>query len=195
VAAAHLAEHGISEFELDRHVHRGGPRLPSQHLVWNPAKATFDCDLCDTIVSTGEITKEMLWSTQLFDEALKPFLAGRFTEAERDEITRRYLSGELADSVLQASRRTARRRKPKQPRPTVDHRKARVQKWMLERFMEHGVVERVVEEALRMQREQPQAWALICDKPRAPSTLRRDWQQIDHARVEAAKTAYTRRRN
>ncbi|MFN2628385.1 MAG: hypothetical protein ABR569_07090 [Gaiellaceae bacterium] len=90
VGACHLVEHGITDFELGRHVYLGGPRLPSQHLVWNPAKATFDCNLCERLIWTGEITDEVVESTLLFDANLGPHLTGLTARADREEIARRY---------------------------------------------------------------------------------------------------------
>jgi hypothetical protein len=194
VAARHLAGHGIEPFVVDLHVYRGGQRLPTQHLLWDPVRSLFDCDLCDTRFMTGEITQEMVQHAQLFDPGLRPFLAGANTAAERDEITRRYLSGELTAAVIDVARRSARRRVPKQARPSIEHRVAKVQEWMLDRYVELGVVERVIEEALRLQRDEPERWAVVCDVPRAASTLRRDWQHIDTARVEEAQRLHAIRR-
>lgn len=90
---AHLRnEHGLQRFRLASHVHLGGPRKRSQHITWNPAKATFDCALCPDGVrySTGEITDERVQSAQMFDEALRPHLAGLMLGDQRDAMTRLY---------------------------------------------------------------------------------------------------------
>ncbi len=192
VAARHLAEHGI-DFELARDVYLGGPRR-DEPLLWEPAKSVFDCQLCETRFATGVITAERVFSAQLWDDSLKPFLVGARSEQERDEITRRYLAGELSAAVLQASRRASRRRPAKDPRPTVDHRRARVQDWILAQYAIEGVLERVIEKALDLQRDEPDKWrAEACDKPRAASTLRRDWQQIPAELIEQAKRAHRER--
>ena len=193
----HLAEeHDIRRFRLDEHVYLGGKRRPSQHISWDPARASFHCDLCPHVVfSTGEVTPEQVTLAQQFDRALDPFLVGARTQKERDEITRRYLGGELSAAVLEVARKTSRRRPVKQARPAVEHRKARVQAWMLAEYAERGVFERVFEEALRLQREHPERWAEVCDLQRADSTLRRYWQQIDDDKVEAARRAFERRRS
>jgi len=191
---AHLAEHGIRGFRIEMHVYLGGPHLDSQLISWDPARASFRCERCKgRVFDTGEITADQIALAQMFDSGVQPFLVGPRTAAERDEITRRYLSGELSSAVLQASRKVARRRRVKGARPTVEHRRARVQEWLLERFVVHGVFERVLEEALLLQREAPQEWEQVCDVQRAASTLRRDWQQIDDERVERAKRAHTQR--
>jgi hypothetical protein len=192
--AEHLLGHGIEKFELDAHVYLGGPRSPTQHLLWNPANATFDCSLCDTIISTGEITDELVLHALLYDEGLTPFLAGPHTHSERKEIARRYLSGELSQGLLERGGKAARRKPAADSRPTVDHRRQSVQRWMLERYAVHGVFERVVEEALAMQRADRESWNEIADRLLTASTLRRYWQEIDDERVEKAKRAYAQQR-
>lgn len=195
VMAAHLSnEHGIAPFSVERHVYLGGARTEEQHLTWDPSRESFQCDLCPGFgFWTGVITDEMVASAQLFNPALEPFLSGSRSLEERDEITRRYLAGDLSHAIVEVSRKAVRRRVPKQPRPTVEHRRARVQQWMLEEYSRRGVVERVIEEALRLQRAEPARWSEICEVPRAASTLRRDWQRIDDDDVEAAKRAFERR--
>jgi hypothetical protein len=192
VAAAHLREHGIIEFRLEEHVYLGGPRSPSQQLLWNPAKATFDCGICDTLISTGEVTDEQVWSAQLFNAGLQTFLTGPHTAEERDQITRRYLSGELTRELVRASSKASRRRPAASPRPAVAHFKQRVQSWMLERHAARGVFERVIEEAEAMQKDDIEAWLAIAGKRLGASTLRRYWQEIDDRLIEAAKHAYAR---
>ena len=196
VMADHLRdEHGIAPFSVERHVYLGGgTRTEEQHLTWDPGRASFHCDLCPGYVFwTGVITDEMVARAQLFNRALDPFLSGARSLEERDEITRRYLAGDLSHAIVEVSRKADRRRAPKQARPTVEHRRAKVQRWMLEEYSRRGVLERVIEEALRLQHAEPARWAEICDVPRADSSLRRDWQQIDDDEVEAAKRAFERR--
>src|SRR4051794_9068766 len=84
VAAEHLRWHGIERFRLAEHVYLGGERAESQVLSWNPAKATFRCGRCETIVGTGEITEEIVRRAQLFDPVLRSSLAGLRDQAERD---------------------------------------------------------------------------------------------------------------
>jgi hypothetical protein len=113
-----LREHGIEDFDLDRHVYLGGPLLESQYLFWRPGDASFDCQLCHTIIWTGEITDEQVLSAQLHDPGLRAFLAGGRTVEQRAEITRRYLRGELTDALLLVSAKRDRHR-PAAPRPAV----------------------------------------------------------------------------
>lgn len=194
VIAAHLtSRHEIAPSELDRHIYLGGPREESQIISWNPALATFRCERCQgNVFATGELTRERVMLAQLWDDSLKPFLAGARTSEERDEITRLYLEGKLADAVVLAGRKLSRRRPSPAARPSVGHRRARVQAWMLERYAVRGVFERVIEEAAEMQRGRPDEWQQICDLKLAPSTLRRYWQLIDDERVEQAKQAHQR---
>ena len=193
--AVHLGEeHRIEPFQLERHVYLDGPRLESQLISWDPGKASFQCLRCPGYVfGTEEITEEMIDFTLLWDDGVKPFLAGARTDEERREIARAYRAGELTAEVLRPWRRKQ-RRKPAAPRPSVEHRRQRVQAWMLGRYGERGVLARVLEDAIQLWREQPCEWARISDLAPVESTLRRYWQQIPDDQVAAAKAAYQARR-
>jgi hypothetical protein len=142
--------------------------------------------------ATGEITPERIELTQLFDERLKPFLTGARNPADRDEITRRYLDGSLGEALLEVAMKK-KRRQPAAPRPSVEHRRKRVQEWMLSRYAERGVLARVIEEATLMQNEEIDRWMEIAGARLQPSSLQRYWQLIDDDRVEQAKAEYARR--
>jgi hypothetical protein len=191
--AAHLAWHGIAPFVLAEHVYLGGPRRAAQCITWNPAKGTYMCGRCGKLFSTGEITGEQILSAQLFEPGLRAFLVGPLTQDERDEITRRYLRGELSAAVLRVASKGERRRPTTDKRPAVRDRRARVQRWMLERYAARGVVERVIEEAVTMQHEEPARWREIAVRTLEPSTLRRYWQLIDDDLVAQARAAHKAR--
>jgi hypothetical protein len=186
--AAHLHGHGIDDFALDQHVHLGGPRTSSQLLTWNPVKATFACRKCPgRVFATGEITDEIVRSAQRWDTGLQAHLVGLSDQAERDEMTRRYLDGTLNRERLRSLRSGgARRRASAGTRPSVDRRRSQLQAWMLVRVRVRGVVERVLEEAEAMQRNAPDAWAALSDRPLSKETLRDYWQDIEPADRDAA---------
>jgi hypothetical protein len=189
--AEHLRKHGIEAFKLDAHVYLGPPRLASQLLTWDPGRARFECEQCPGLgFWTGEITSDWVFSTQLFDQGLRPFLAGPHTAETRDEITHRYLTGELTRGLLRASGKAKRRRAAADARPMVAHYKIQVQRWMLKRYTVRGVFERVVEEAATMQEDDIETWLTLAGKRLAPSTLRRYWQELDDELVEAAQQAH-----
>lgn len=179
--AAHLRErHQIEPFRLATHVHLGGPRSDSQHLSWNPAKATFRCDLCERTIWSGEITEEMVEQALLFDSGLQPHLAGLTTQADRREMTRHYLAGDLNRERLRQLRGAdARRRSSHGSRPNVDARKGPVQKWLLAQVRQRAVLERALDEAMRLQKEEREEWFKLCDGLPARETLRDWWQDID----------------
>jgi len=190
VIAAHLAEHGIRALRLARHVYLGGERLESQLISWNPAKASFHCLRCPGFVfGTGEVTEQMVDSTLLWDEGVRPFLAAARTDEERREIARAYRSGELQRELLRPLRRRQRRR-PAAARPSVEHRRHSVQAWMLARYRLRGVLARVIEDAIQLWRTQPKEWAKLSDRAPVESTLRRYWQLIPDEQVAAAKATY-----
>lgn len=192
--ARHLTkEHGFHDFRLERDVYLGATeRRDSQLLSWSPVQATFRCQRCDgLVVWTGEITDSMLGHAQRFDDGLRPYLTGLESKEERDEMTRLYLSGSLNKERLRELRRAGpKRRAVSDKRPVVAERRNRIQDWLLSRYAEHGVFQRVLEEALEMQHRDPASWREIalCDH-RSESSLRRDWQDIDPERK--AKTLPT----
>lgn len=194
VAAEHLQRaHGVSGFMVGEHVYLGGPRRDGQLLLWNPALASFACQVCGRVISTGVITEERLFRARLHAPGLRPFLVFARTPYEREAVTRAFLRGELGEELLRPVLKRA-RRKPAAARPSVEHRYRRVQAWMLERYSMLGVKQRVIEEALRLQLEDRDAWALIAARPLSESTLNRYWRTIPDGRVAAAKALYQARR-
>lgn len=178
--AAHLREqHGIASFSVERHVHLGGSRPTSQHLTWDPGRASFHCNLCPGVsFSTGEITEQMVERAMLFDQHLQPHLVG-LAGAEREEMARRYLAGDLnRERLRQLAGADARRRAAAGSRPSVEHRRRSVQRWLLERVGERGVLERVLDEAETLQRNDPAGWGALAERPLSRETLRDYWQDI-----------------
>lgn len=187
--ASHLRDkHQIEPFRLNVHVHLGGPRLATEHLTWLPAKASFLCDFCPgQIIWSGEVTEEMIDFALLFDPALQPHLAGLRTQADRREMARSHLTGDLNRERLRQLRGAdARRRAAHGSRPNVDARKGPVQAWLLAQVRERGVFERALDEAERLQREERDTWFELCDQLKARETLRDWWQDIDPRERQAA---------
>jgi hypothetical protein len=110
-------------------------------------------------------------------------------------MTRRYLGGELNELALRRLRAAAsRRHAAAAARPMVEERYRKVEAWMLERYADHGVVERVLDEAERMQRDDPDAWHRIAGWPLVRGTLRKYWHRIDSRRQQQAYAEFARRR-
>jgi len=185
VMAKHLQEHGRRDFRLARDVFLGGgeKRRPSQLLTWDPVGARFWCGdpgCAGIVFLTGELTSEVLAHTQRWDEGLRPHLAGLATPEERDEMTRRYLTGEINRERLRDLRKSGpRRRSAASSRPQVAERRRQVQEWMLERMAACGVLERVLDEAERLQRKEPDAWLRLAHRPLGRPALRRYWYDLD----------------
>lgn len=186
--AEHLRGHGIERLLLRRHLHRGGPRKDSQLLTWNPVKASFSCRLCPgQVFATGEITAETVTTVQQFDPGVRAHLVGLTDPVDRDEMTRRYLDGSLNRERLRQLRGAdARRRSAAGARPAVEHRRRRLQQWMLERMRVHGVFERVLEEADRLDAA---GWAALAVQRLSRETLRDYWQDIPVEERERARAA------
>lgn len=193
----HLREdHEIEPFRLDEHVYLGGARERSQHLSWDPARASFRCDLCPgRVFATGMVTDEQIELAQLFDPGLQPHLAGLSSQAERDAMTRLYLDGTVnRERLRQLQGADARRRAARGKRPGVDERRSRLQAWMLERVATgDGVLERVLEQAERMQRDDPAGWARLADRTLSRETLRDYWQDIPAEDRDTARARGRRR--
>lgn len=190
---AHLADaHGIVPFELDRHVHLGGPRSESQLVSWNPAKASYLCRLCpDDVFWTGEWTDEMIESRIRSDATVQAHLVGLTDPAERREMALHVLRGDAAQQRLAQSRRTStRQRRPRTRRPTVEAQRAPVQAWLLARVGEHGVIAEAFRQAVRMQSRDREGWLNLCGKwPVPPETLKSWWYEIDRSERDAAVAA------
>jgi hypothetical protein len=188
---AHLcAEHGYSGFRLKRDLYLGGERKASQHLIWNPLDITFRCNLCPRKVFwTGTITEKMVRGAQLFDPAIGAQLTGLVGQADRDEMTRHQLEGTASREELRHLRGAdARRRRAKGKRPVTEERRRRLQTWMLEQVrIRDGLLEPVLEEAERLQREDRETWAKLSERPLSAETLRDYWQDIPIAEREAAR--------
>jgi len=188
--AEHLAGHGISPFRLREHVHLGGSRAASQLISWDPGRASFQCDRCPgLVVWTGEITDEMVARALLFDQGLQPLLVGLTDPEDRMEMARRYLAGDSNRERLRQLRGAdAQRRAARGSRPMVEARRAPVQAWLLQRVREQGVLERALDQAERLQRDDREAWLRLCDRfPVARETLRDWWQDIDPRERQAAR--------
>jgi hypothetical protein len=189
----HLCEeHGYSSFLLERDLYLGGAaRSEAQILTWNPTKASFLCDLCPGLVfGSGQLTEAMIRKAQLFDLGLAPFLVGLTDEADRDEMTRRYLEGSVNQERLRHLRGAdAKRRASRGKRPGVEERRERLQSWMLSEVRRRGgVLERVLDEADRLQRHDPDAWRALSDRNLSRETLRDYWQDIPPTDREAARS-------
>ena len=195
MAAHRQAEHE-DDFQLERDLYLGpGPRSESQHLTYDPARASFSCRLCRGFVyPTGELTPEMVEQAQRFDQGLQPHLAGLHDRADRDEMTRRYLDGSLNREQLRKLRRPAASRRARTgSRPEVAERRSRAQAWMLEQYVELGSLERVLDRAGELQREDPDAWLRIAFRPLSRETLRKYWADIEPAAKEEALARYKER--
>lgn len=190
---AHLADkHGIEPFELDRHVHLGGPRSESQLVSWNAAKASYLCRLCpDDVFWTGEWTQEMIESRIRSDPELRPHLVGLFDPAERREMALHVLRGGAGQERLAQLRGASTRpRRPRTRRPTVEAQRAPVQAWLLARVSEHGVIAEAFRQAQVMQRDDRDAWLELCGRLSVPiETLKSWWYEIDRSERDAAVAA------
>jgi hypothetical protein len=195
--AVHLRdEHGITPFSLERHVYLGGARHESQHLSWDPGRESYRCDLCPVHVfgTSTRPTAETVERALHFSAELQPHLVGLRTQEEREEMARHFLAGDLNRERLRQLRGAdAKRRAAKGARPTVEARRARLQPWLLDRVSEVGILERVLDEAVTMQRDDPAAWAQLCDQLPSRETIRDWWQDIDpNLRAEAFTTGKKR---
>lgn len=188
---AHLcAEHGYSGFRLKRDLYLGGERKASQHLISNPLYITFRCELCPgKVFWTGTITEKMVRGAQLFDPAIAAQLTGLVEQADRDELTRHHLEGTASREDLRHLRGAdSKRRRAMGKRPETEKRIALLQAWMLGQVrIRGGVLERVLEEAERLQRDDPETWASLSERPLSAETLRDYWQDIPIAEREAAR--------
>jgi hypothetical protein len=188
---AHLcAEHGYSGFRLKRDLYLGGERKASQHLIWNPLEMSFRCNLClGKVFWTGTVTAKMVRGAQLFDPAIAAQLTGLVEQADRDELTRHHLEGTASREDLRHLRGAdSKRRRAMGKRPETEKRIELLQAWMLGQVrIRGGVLERVLEEAERLQRDDPEAWARLSERPLSAETLRDYWQDIPIAEREAAR--------
>ena len=198
--ASHLREptHAYTDFELARDVYLGhGERLPTQILDYDAAFDRFWCagpDCQGLVFASDTHTAESLDLAQRFDKALRPHLVGLEAPAERDEMTRAYLRGDLNRAALSRLRRArSSARAAGASRPIVEDRYKKVGDWLCDRVAERGVFERVIEEAERMQRSDPDAWKRIAGRTLQPGTLRIYWQRhVDPTRKRTALEAYAR---
>lgn len=189
-------EHGEADFRPERDLYLGGEARRHSHvLTWNPGNATFHCDRCPgSVFWTGEITESMVERAQLFNDDLRPHLAG-LDRRERDAMTRHYLRGDLnRERLRQLQGAGARRRAGSSSRPTVAERRSNVQAWMLDRYVELGTVERVLVAAEELQREDPDAWLAFAFRRLAGDTLRKYWQDVDPDAKEDARRRFERKR-
>jgi hypothetical protein len=117
----------------------------------------------------------MVEHAQRFDRGLQGHLVGLQTRAERERMTRHYLSGGLNRERLRTLEAAGpRRRAASRKRPAVAERRCRLQQWMLTRYAELGVFQRVLDEADEMQRLDPDAWRALarCDSLSAVTLTR-----------------------
>ena len=183
------AAHGLKSFVIKRDLYLGGPRLSSQCLTWNSAKASFKCDLCPgQVFSTGSITPERIRTARIYDPVLRSRLPGLADQAEQDEMTRRHLDGSAnREELRRLQGADAKRRRAKGTRPTVDQRRELMQAWLIGQVRTNGgSLECALEKAERLQWEDPEAWARICDRPLGKGTLRDYWQDLPPEEREAA---------
>ena len=189
----HLAgEHQIRRFRLSEHVYLGAPRRESQHISWDPGKATFHCDLCPGVVfSTGEVTPERILIEQLFNPNLQPHLTGLHTQDERDEMTAYAISGDLNRARLDAAAAAALREATAHSRHMVAARREWLQEWMLARYAELGVVARVIEAAEALQHDDDALWKKHVGRSLVATTIRQDyWDEIPKWCKARAKRAF-----
>lgn len=186
--------HGLKSFVIKRDLYLGGPRLPSQCLTWNSAKATFTCDLCPgQVFSSGLVTPERIAKAERFDPALQPHLAGMSDPEERDEMTRRSIDGSLNRERLRNLRTSGpKRRAASLKRPVVEERRRRVQAWLLERYAELGVLEHVLDAAMDLQDDDLDSWLHIAFSRLERVTLRRYWYDIDPLERQRARESFER---
>jgi hypothetical protein len=194
--AKHLREeHGIGRFHLDRHVHLGGPRAASQLITWLPATASFHCDLCPGYgFWTGEITDEIVSSTQLFDPGVQPHLAGLTDPTDRTQMTRLYLDGTLNRRRLTEANKAAHREASARSRPGVAERRRRLQELMLELYEQLGIVARVLDAVEELQKRDQVQWEELAGRPLSRRTLHGYWLAIDPTRVARAKQRFEQRK-
>ena len=182
-------EHGYKVLRLARDLYLGGERKKGQHLSWNPTTESFRCDLCPgQVFSTGSISPERIRTAQIYDPVLRSHLPGLADQADRDERTRHHLDGSAnREELRRLQGADAKRRRAKGTRPTVDQRRELMQAWLIGQVKTNGGnLERALEKAERLQQEDPEAWAHICDRPLAKGTLRDYWQDIPPEELEAA---------
>ena len=184
--------HDFKSFVIKRDLYLGGPRLSSQCLTWNSAKATFKCDLCPgQVFSSGVVTPERIAKAERFDPALKPHLSGITDRAEREEMTRRSIDGSLNRERLRGLRSSGpKRRVASLKRPAIEERRRRVQAWLLERYTELGVFEHVLDAALDLQDHYLDGWLHIALTRLERPTLRRYWYDIDPQVRKRAREAF-----
>lgn len=188
---AHLcAEHGYSGFRLKRDLYLGGERKASQHLIWNPLEMSFRCNLClGKVFWTGTVTAKMVRGAQLFDPAIAARCALEVMASQLVAIGLLYEPCELSREDLRHLRGAdSKRRRAMGKRPETEKRIELLQAWMLGQVrIRGGVLERVLEEAERLQRDDPEAWARLSERPLSAETLRDYWQDIPIAEREAAR--------
>ena len=131
----------------------------------------------------------MVRGAQLFDPAIAAQLTGLVEQADRDELTRHHLEGTASREDLRHLRGAdSKRRRAMGKRPETEKRIELLQAWMLGQVrIRGGVLERVLEEAERLQRDDPEAWARLSERPLSAETLRDYWQDIPIAEREAAR--------
>lgn len=193
-ASKHLREeHGYRAFRVERNVYLGGKRKPSQVLMWDPSRALFQCTVCGQRFGTGEITEAMAQRALLFDEGLRPLVGGLTGEA-RMEMARRYLNGELNEERLRKARGAEPAPKgPSPARPTVQEAHERAQAWLWEKVAKLGTRRAALDEAERVQREEPDRWRETNINFYARETLENIWEELDPAVREEARDEYRRR--
>jgi hypothetical protein len=187
-------KHGFKSFVIKRDLYLGGPRLRSQCLTWNSAKATFTCNLCPgQVFSSGLVTPERIAKAELLDPALQPHLTGISDRVERDEMTRRSIDGSLNRERLRSLRSSGpKRRAASLKRPVVEERRRRVQAWLLERYTELGVLEHVLDAAMDLQDRDLDSWLHIALTRLERPTLRRYWYDIDPLERQRAREPFER---
>ena len=194
VASGHLrGKHNYRSFRVDRHVYLGGKRVDSQVLSWDPVRAQFHCFICEHNVATGEITDAMAQRALLFNRELQVAVAG-LAGAERIELAKRILSGEIASERLRKERDADPLPKgPSSDRPTVQEAHRRVQAWLWGAVAELGTLRAALDEAERVQRTDPATWREANLKLYARETLENIWEELDPAEREQAHDEHRRR--
>ncbi len=129
----------------------------------------------------------------LFDVGMQRAVAG-LALPDRLEMAKRILSGEHASEGLRAAREADPPPKgPSPDRPTVQEAHERVQAWLWEKIAERGTLRAALDEAERVQLEEPDAWRRANLKFYARETLEDIWEELHSALREEAYDEYRRR--
>ena len=188
-------EHGRPGFDPQRHVtwpgHVGEEALAVyiRETAWAPAG--FTCLVCDTrVFPVAPSYGHPFRNAQLVRD--HPEL-GTLTQGlgpdERAMVAEEWDRGRLAGTQLREVRRRVAMATRRSARPVVEERRVRVQRFLLERYVELGTVEATIGALVDLARIDPVANERIVGRPQAMSieTYRRHWHTIPLERREEAR--------